>query len=143
LVVIGSAIALGRAVEVTGLASGAASFMIGDATSASPLLALAVVYSVTMIATELLSNNAAAVLMFPIAMATAHSLGLDPMPFVVATTIAASCGFATPLGYQTHMMVYGPGGYRFADFLRMGLPLNLLVGVVTVLVTPLLMPFQP
>jgi len=98
---------------------------------------------VTMIATELLSNNAAAVLMFPIAMATAHSLGLDPMPFVVATTIAASCGFATPLGYQTHMMVYGPGGYRFADFLRMGLPLNLLVGVVTVLVTPLLMPFQP
>lgn len=143
LVVIGSAIALGRAVEVTGLASGAASFLIGDATSASPLLALAVVYGVTMLATELLSNNAAAVLMFPIAMATAHSLGLDPMPFVVATTIAASCGFATPLGYQTHMMVYGPGGYRFGDFLRMGLPLNVLVGVVTVAVTPLLMPFKP
>jgi di/tricarboxylate transporter len=79
--------------------------------------------------------------MFPIGLATAAQLGVSYMPFVVALTIAASCGFATPIGYQTNLMVYGPGGYRFADFLRFGIPLNLLVGVVTVTVTPWMFPF--
>lgn len=141
LIAIAAAMGLGRAVEETGLAAAAAGFMIGDDLMLSPMAALAIVYLATMVATELLSNSAAAVLMFPVAMATAGSLGADPMPFVVAVTIAASCGFATPLGYQTHMMVYGPGGYRAADFLRMGLPLNLIVAVVTLLLTRIFMPF--
>ena len=73
--------------------------------------------------------------------ATAAQLGVSYMPFVVALTIAASCGFATPIGYQTNLMVYGPGGYRFSDFLRFGIPLNLLVGVVTVTAAPWVFPF--
>ena len=96
-----------------------------------------------MLVTELLSNNTAAVLMFPIALASAHALQVDHLPFVVAMTIAASCGFATPLGYQTHMMVFGPGGYRFVDFLRFGIPLNLVVAATTILLTPWVFPFYP
>ena len=95
-----------------------------------------------MLATKLLSNTTAAVLMFPIALASAHALHVDHLPFVVAMTIAASCGFATPLGYQTHMMVYGLGGYRFADFLRFGIPLNLVVAVTSIVITPLVFPFH-
>ncbi len=93
-----------------------------------------------MVLTELLSNNATAALMYPITMATAHSLGADPKPFLVAIMIAASCGFATPFGYQTHLMVYGPGGYKFSDFLRVGIALDLLVMAVTVTVAPLVWP---
>jgi di/tricarboxylate transporter len=140
LIVIAATIGIGTALQKTGLAALAASG-VADLSHSSPWLALATLYTATMIATEVLSNNTAAVLMFPIAMATASALGCDYMPFVVAMTIAASCGFATPLGYQTHMMVYGPGGYHFADFLRMGIPLNLVVAATTVAVTPLVFPF--
>jgi di/tricarboxylate transporter len=140
LVVIGAALCLGRAVQNSGAAAAPAPGVIGLA-GASPWLALALVYAVTMICTEVLSNSAAAALVFPIALATAQGLGADVMPFVMAITIAASCGFATPFGYQTHLMVYGPGGYRFTDFLRVGVPLNLLVGVVTVVLAPVWWPF--
>jgi len=141
LIVIATAMALGKAAELTGLSTATAALFTGDGASMHPLLALAIVYFTTMLATELLSNNAAAVLMFPVAVSAAGLLGVDPMPFVVAMTIAASCGFATPLGYQTHLMVYGPGGYRYADFLRMGLPLNLIVGAVTIMIAPRIWPF--
>ena len=141
LIVIACAMGLGKAVEMTGLSAVAAAFFTGDGAEMHPVLALATIYFATMLATELLSNSAAAVLMFPVAVSAASMLGLDPMPFVVAMTIAASCGFATPLGYQTHLMVYGPGGYRYADFLRMGLPLNLIVGFVTILIAPRVWPF--
>ena len=94
-----------------------------------------------MILTELLSNNTAAVLMFPIGLATAATLGVNYLPFVVALTIAASCGFATPIGYQTNLMVYGPGGYHFTDFVRFGVPLNLLVAAVTLTLVPVVFPF--
>jgi di/tricarboxylate transporter len=106
-----------------------------------PMLQLAVIYLSTMLLTELLSNTTAVVLAYPIALATAAQLGVDHMPFVVALTIAGSCGFATPIGYQTNLMVYGPGGYRFVDFLRFGGPLNLVVAAVTLLVTPRAFPF--
>jgi len=141
LIAIAAAMGLGQAVENTGLAALFAGLVIGNDSMHSPVVALAIVYLATMVTTELLSNSSAAVLMFPIGMATAGSLGVDPMPFVVTVAIAASCGFATPVGYQTHMMVYGPGGYRAADFLRMGLPLNIIVGVVTVLLTTAFIPF--
>lgn len=142
LIVIAATLGLGRALESTGLAAALAGNFVGLA-GHSPYAQLAIIYVLTMTLTELLSNNTAAVLMFPIGLATAHALGVDYMPFVVTLTIAASCGFATPIGYQTNLMVYGPGGYRFADFVRFGVPLNLLVAVVTLTVTPLLFPFRP
>jgi len=141
LVVIAAAMGVGKAVEMTGLSALAAAVFTGEGAHMHPWIALAIVYFTTMLATELLSNSAASVLMFPVAMSAAGLLGADPMPFVVSMTIAASCGFATPLGYQTHLMVYGPGGYRYADFLRMGLPLNLIVGIVTILLAPQIFPF--
>jgi di/tricarboxylate transporter len=84
----------------------------------------------------MLTNTAAAVLVFPIAMATAQTLDVNFMPFVITIMVAASASFATPLGYQTNLMVYGPGGYRFTDYLRIGIPLDLLIWGVTVTVTP-------
>ncbi len=107
------------------------------------MLALALVYLVTMLFTELMSNNAAAVLVFPIAWSTAEALQVSPMPFVMAITVAASCGFATPMGYQTNMMVYGPGGYRFIDYVRFGGLLNLIAFAVTMLVAPRVWTWHP
>ena len=98
------------------------------------------VYYMTTILTELVSNNAIAVIMAPIAIALGQSMGVDPRPLVVAVMIAASACFATPIGYQTNMLVYGPGGYRFTDFMRIGIPLNLSLGVVVCLTIPLIWP---
>ncbi len=98
------------------------------------------VYYITTTLTELVSNNAIAVIMAPIAIALAQATGVDPRPLVVAVMIAASACFATPIGYQTNMLVYGPGGYRFTDFMRIGIPLNLSLGVVVCLTIPLIWP---
>ena len=103
----------------------------------NPLLALAAIYLATMICTEMITNNAAAILMFPIGWQAAVSLEAIPIAFAVAVMIAASAGFSTPFGYQTNLMVFGPGGYRFSDFLRFGIPLNLLVFLVAMIVIPL------
>lgn len=140
LIVIAATLGIGKALESTGLAS---SFAHGLITLAGhdPFGQLVIIYFVTMILTELLSNNTAAVLMFPIGLATAATLGVNYLPFVVALTIAASCGFATPIGYQTNLMVYGPGGYHFTDFVRFGVPLNLLVAAVTLTLVPVVFPF--
>jgi di/tricarboxylate transporter len=102
---------------------------------------LAAVYLTTMIFTELITNNAAAVLVFPIAVASAGSLGVSPMPFAMAVMMAASAGFATPIGYQTSLMVYGPGGYRFTDYLRFGVPLDLVLLLVCVVLIPMVWSF--
>ena len=111
--------------------------------SASPLLALALVYAFTSILTELVTNNAVAVLMTPIAAGVAAQLGLDPRAFVVAVMFAASASFATPIGYQTNTLVYNAGGYRFTDFLRIGVPMNVVVGAVTVGLAPVIWPLTP
>lgn len=105
-----------------------------------PIAALAAVYFLGLVMTEFLSNNAVAVIFTPIAMQLAISLGLDPRPFAVAVMFSASVAFATPIGYQTHMMVYGPGGYKFSDFLRLGLPLDIVTGIAAVLTIPLIWP---
>ncbi|WP_271409529.1 SLC13 family permease [Pseudomonas sp. Q1-7] len=109
---------------------------------ASPLLMLGFVYLLTTTLTEILSNNAVAVLVTPIAIGLAQSLGLDPRPFVVAVMFAASVSFATPIGYQTNTFVYNAGGYRFSDFMRIGIPLNILMVVVAMLVIPRVWPLQ-
>jgi len=139
LITIAAALGIGETMRSTGLAANIAHGAVG-LVHGSPWAALAVIYFTTMVLTELLSNNATAALMYPIAMATARSLGVDPKPFLIAIMIAASCGFATPFGYQTHLMVYGPGGYKFTDFLRVGVLLDLLVMVVTLTVAPLVWP---
>jgi len=114
-----------------------------DLAGDDPWVALAAIYGVTSLFTAIITNNAAAVLMFPIAIATARdTLGVNIMPFAIAVMIAASASFSTPIAYQTNLMVYGPGGYRFSDYLRIGVPLNLLMWITTVLITPLVWPFK-
>ncbi len=111
--------------------------------AAAPLVLLGFVYLLTTLLTEMLSNNAVAVLVTPVAIGIAQSLGADPRPFVVAVMFAASMSFATPIGYQTNTFVYNAGGYRFSDFLRIGIPLNLLMVPVALLVIPWFWPLQP
>lgn len=142
LVAIGAALALGRGIESTGLAAAAAGSMIQWLDPFGPIGVLAGVYFLTLVFTELVTNNAAAALVFPIAHSAAGALDVNFMPFAVAVAIAASAGFATPLGYQTHLMVYGAGGYRFSDYVRIGVPLDLLVMAVTVALTPVVFPFS-
>ena len=139
LVVIGASFALGQALTQTGAAQFVAGLLLGGI--ASPLLALALIYALTALFTEVITNNAAAVLMFPIATAAAAQLGVSPMPFVIAIMFAASASFMTPIGYQTNLMVYGPGGYRFSDYLRLGVPLSILAGVVSLWLIPIFWPF--
>ncbi|WP_284164260.1 SLC13 family permease [Frigidibacter sp. SD6-1] len=107
-----------------------------------PLATLAIVYFLGLVLTEFLSNNAVAVIYTPIAMHLAVTLGLDPRPFAIAVMFSASVAFATPIGYQTHMMVYGPGGYKFTDFLRMGIPLDIVTGITAVLTIAWIWPLQ-
>lgn len=135
LVVIASSFALGAAMVKTGNASMIANGLLFF-DGISPWQALILMYLITVIFTELITNNAAAVLMFPVAMALADQLGVSYMPFVIAIMFAASASFITPLGYQTNLMVYGPGGYRFTDYARLGIPLSLTVGVVSLFLIP-------
>ena len=102
-----------------------------------PTLLIFAVYALTSLLTELLSNNAVAVVVTPVAISLALTLGIDPRPVVVAVMMGASFGFATPIGYQCNLIVYGPGGYTFGDFLRIGVPLNILMGVVASILIPL------
>lgn len=105
-----------------------------------PFATLIAVYFLGLIMTEILSNNAVAVLLTPVAIALAQSLGHDPRPYVVAVMFSATVAFATPIGYQTHLMVYGPGGYRFSDFVKVGVPLDIICGIVACLTIPLVWP---
>ncbi len=139
LIVIGAAIGIGAAMNESGAAVSIAEGLIGLA-GGNKLLALAGVFLATMFCTELITNNATAVLMFPIALQTAASLDCNSTPFVITVMIAASASFLTPFGYQTNMMIYGVGGYRAVDYVRFGLPLSLIVFIITMLVVPLYWP---
>lgn len=139
LLAIAAAFGLGAALESTGVATAIGGGLLTLAGSDLWLL-LVCTYLATTLLTEVVTNNATAVLMFPIVMAAADAAGANPMPFVIAIMMGASASFATPIGYQTNLMVYGPGGYRFGDYLRFGAPLNLLCGVMTVLVAPMVWP---
>jgi di/tricarboxylate transporter len=141
LVTIGAASGIAKALQTTGLAEAITKQMIAWA-GPNEWVQLAVIYFLTMVLTELITNNAAAQLMFPLALSTVDRLHCDYHPFAVAIMVAASMGFATPFGYQTNLMVYGPGGYKFTDYLRVGIPLDLLMMVVTVLLTPVFFKFH-
>jgi di/tricarboxylate transporter len=142
LIAIAAALGIGRTVESTGLAAAASSTLIPLFRPFGDLGVLAGVYLLVLVFTEILTNNAAAALTFPVAYAVANDMGMNVMPFAVVIAIAASAGFATPLGYQTHLMVYGPGGYRFGDFVRLGVPLDVLAMIVTLALTPFFFPLR-
>lgn len=140
LIVIGASLGIGEAIKL----SGAAKYLSQQSIlycGSNAWLQLAVIYLLTMILTELVTNNAAAVLMFPLALEVSKSLGASHVPFMIAIMVAASMGFATPFGYQTNLMVYGPGGYKFRDYLAVGIPLDLVMMGITVALTPFLFPF--
>jgi di/tricarboxylate transporter len=135
LIAIAASIGLGKALDSTGAATSIAQgflYLLGS----DPWIALIGFYVLTVVLTETLSNNSVAVLMFPLALAVADKLGVSYWPFVIAIMIAASMGFSTPIGYQTNLMVYGPGGYKFSDFVRFGVPLNILMGIIALLIIP-------
>ncbi|VEE15393.1 citrate transporter [Ectopseudomonas mendocina] len=137
IVVIAASFALGNAMTVTGAAADIARFVFsGD--QVSPWIALLGVYLLTVFFTELITNNAAAVLMFPVGMAVSEQLGVSFLPFVIAIMFAASASFLTPIGYQTNLMVYGPGRYKFSDYFRLGLPVSFLVAIIVVLLVPMI-----
>jgi len=143
LITIACAFAISAAMEESGLAALIADFIKGVSGSLGAWGALALLYAVTLLITELITNNAAAALAFPLALETAAKFGVDPMPFFVAICIAASAGFATPIGYQTNLIVQGAGNYKFTDFVKIGLPMDIIVMVVSVALIPLIWPFAP
>jgi di/tricarboxylate transporter len=141
LLLIAGTIALGTAMEKTGTSRLYADALLGLLEGASPTVVLGGILLLTSVSTQIISNNATAVLLFPIAVSVALGLGVDPRPFILAVCYGASACFATPIGYQTNLLVYGPGGYRFSDYFKLGVPLNLLVLVLGTLLIPRFWPF--
>jgi di/tricarboxylate transporter len=141
LIVIGASFGIALAMQKTGAAEAVAGLIALAAGSMGPVAALIVVYLTALLLAELLHHNAAVALMFPIAVETAHLVGADPRGFIMAVAIAGCCAFASPVTYQTHLIVYGPGGYRFTDFVRVGLPLNVICAVIAIVMIPFIWPF--
>jgi len=141
LITIAAAFGLSKALENSGLVSVIAGFFVHLTEVFGPYGVLAGVYLMTSLFTETVTNNAAAALVFPFAVAIAGQIDANPRPFVMAVAFAASASFMTPLGYQTNLMVYGPGGYRFVDFVRIGLPLNLILLACATILIPFVWPF--
>lgn len=141
LLLIAGMVVVGIALEVTGLASAATDALVVWVQPLGPLAALALFYGAALVLTEALSNATVAVLLTPIAVALAESLGVDPRPFLVALMMAASAAFATPFGYQTNVLVYQLGGYSYMDFVRVGLPLNLITWAAAMIAIPMVFPF--
>ncbi len=141
LITIACAFGLSKALQNSGAADAIATTAINFSKSYGPIGVLITIYLITNLFTEIITNNAAAALVFPIAYSAAHQLGVDPKPFFIAICIAASSSFATPIGYQTNLLVQGLGNYRFGDYAKVGLPLNLLVFLISVTLIPLIWPF--
>lgn len=132
LILMGSSIGIGNAIESTGLAKIAAQLLTLFQSSLGVIGILILFYIITLVLTEILNNLATAAFMFPIGYSISTQLDLDPMMFAMVTAIAASCSFLTPIGYQTNLLVYGPGGYKFTDYLKVGLPLSLICMIITI-----------
>ncbi len=141
LIAIAASFGVGKALEVSGVARITAGLLVEATQPLGPIATLAAVYLAVMILNELISNNAAAALSFPFCVESARILHASPRPFIMAAALAASFAFASPIGYQTHMMVFGPGGYRFTDFMRVGIPLNILMWITAITLIPWVWPF--
>ena len=133
-------LAIGAALEHSGAVTLVVTWAAPRIEGLSPILIIWMIYLLTSILTEMVSNNAVAVVVTPVAIGLAQALGVDARPLIVAVMVAASASFATPIGYQTNMMVYGPGGYKFTDFIKVGLPLNLSIGALASLLIPYFWP---
>ncbi len=140
LALIFAMLAIGAALEHTGAVALVVNAVAPLLQGLAPFMIVWAIYLLTSLLTEMISNNAVAVVVTPVAIGLSQAMGVDPRPLVVAVMLAASCSFATPIGYQTNMMVYGPGGYRFSDFLRIGVPLNLSVGLLASVLVPVFFP---
>lgn len=141
IVLLGSILPLGLAMRNTGTADFLAQWLLHFIAPYGPFVVLAAIYLLTTLLTELMSNNASAIVVAPIAVATAAALEISPMPLVIAVMLAASNSFMTPIGYQTNLLIYSPGGYRFTDYVRVGGPLGLISLVVATVVIPVFFPF--
>ena len=140
LITIAAAFGVGMALEKSGVAGSVAHVLVETTRPYGPVVTLVCIYVLASILTELITNNAIAILLFPICLKTAEQLGVDARPFLMALALAASASFMTPIGYQTNLMVYGPGGYRFSDYLRVGIPLNIVLAVVAGVLIPWIWP---
>ena len=141
LMLIAGMVVLGIALDVTGLAGSVAAALIASLDDMSPLIALIIIYGATLFATELLSNATVAVLFTPIAVSLAEALQVSPRPFLIAVMIAGSAAFATPFGYQTNVLVYQMGGYNYLDFVRVGIPLNIVTWIAAIFAIQYYFPF--
>lgn len=141
LITIACAFAISKAMINSGFADLIAGYCIGLTDSFGPHALLALIFLITNLCTELITNNAAAALSFPIALAVANKLGVDPTPFFVVICMAASASFSTPIGYQTNLIVQGVGGYKFTDFVKIGLPLNIIVFILSIILIPMFWEF--
>ncbi len=141
LITIACAFGLSKALQNSGAADSIATTAINFSKSFGPLGVLITIYLITTIFTEIITNNAAAALVFPIAYSAASQLGVDPKPFFIAICIAASASFATPIGYQTNLLVQGLGNYKFSDYTKTGLPLNILAFIISIIAIPMIWPF--
>lgn len=141
LITIASAFAISRAMLNSGMADTVASCAVKLSEQCSPVVLLAVIFVITNLFTELMTNNAAAALAFPLSLSIAQHMGVSPMPFFVTICMAASASFCTPIGYQTNLIVQGVGNYRFGDFIKVGLPLNIISLIITIILVPLIWPF--
>ena len=138
---LGGIIPLGLAMQQTGTAQWLANSILKPLIQLGPVAMLAFLYLITAMLTEVMSNNASAILLVPIALSVAEIMGVSARPFLIAITFAASTSFATPIGYQTNTMIYAPGGYQFSDYARIGVPLNIIFWITTVLLAPIIWPF--
>ncbi len=136
-------LAIGKGLDNTGLVEHIVNASTPVLSIAPPIVALALVYVLASGLTEIVTNNAVAVIMTPIVIALAAGLGVDARPFVVAVMFAASASFMTPIGYQTNTLVYSVGGYKFSDYLRLGTPLNTITAVLSIVLIPMIWPFHP
>lgn len=141
LITIAASFGVGAALKNSGLATVMASSLVDSTAIWGPVAALAVFYLLGSVLTELITNNAVAVLLFPFCLETARLYDVNPEPFLFALILSASASFMTPIGYQTNMMVYGPGGYRFTDFMKIGVPLNFILWLISIPLIPLFWPF--
>ena len=142
LITIACAFAISKAMVNSGVADLIAEYIIGLSRNYGPYVLLAAMFIITNLFTELITNNAAAALSFPLALSLSQQLGVNPMPFFVVICMAASASFSTPIGYQTNLIVQGIGNYKFTDFVRVGLPLNIIAFLISVFLVPQIWPFS-
>nr|WP_269808754.1 SLC13 family permease [Enterovibrio nigricans] len=141
VLVVGSALGLAQAISLTGLADNIAERILDVGQNSSPLEAMMILYLATWLMTELITNNAAAAISFPIGLAIANQFDANPLPFIMTVAFAASASFLSPFGYQTNLMVYSAGRYKPLDYLKAGLPLSLCYGLGVIVLVPIMFPW--